>query len=65
MMKTRVMPWRVSSACSESACVEVASASDGVYFRDGKDKLGPVLRFTRAEWDAFLTGVKRGEFDVL
>jgi hypothetical protein len=25
---------------------------------------GPVLEFTRAEWEAFLTGVRDGEFDI-
>lgn len=65
MNEITAMPWRVSSTCADNTCVEVTSDSDLVYFRDGKDKLGPVLRFTRAEWDAFRTGVKRGEFDAL
>lgn len=33
--------------------------------RDGKDPAGPQLAFTRAEWEAFVAGVKNGEFDVL
>jgi hypothetical protein len=34
--------------------------------RDTKDRgAGPVLRFTAAEWDAFLDGAKRAEFDLL
>jgi hypothetical protein len=31
--------------------------------RDSKDPDGPVLLYTPREWDAFLDGVKRGEFD--
>jgi hypothetical protein len=33
--------------------------------RDSKDPTGPVLRFTRAEWDAFLDGVAQQEFDEI
>jgi hypothetical protein len=35
-----------------------------VVIRDGKDPDGPVLTLTPAEWDAFVAGVKDGEFDV-
>lgn len=44
-------------------CVEVASLAGGVGVRDSKDVTGPVLRFTPAEWDAFIGGVRNGEFD--
>jgi hypothetical protein len=50
------------SACEGGSCVEVASA-DIVLVRDSKDPEGPVLTFTRAEWEAFIQGVKAGEFD--
>ena len=47
-----------------SNCVEVASLPDGqVGVRDSKDSDGPVLRFTPAEWRAFLGGARNGEFD--
>jgi Domain of unknown function (DUF397) len=32
--------------------------------RDSKDRSGPVLQFTRREWEAFLAGVRHGEFDL-
>ena len=32
--------------------------------RDSKDPDGPKLAFAGAEWDAFLRGVKDGEFDL-
>lgn len=35
-----------------------------VMVRDAKDAAGPVLRFTRDEWRAFLAGVRAGEFDT-
>jgi uncharacterized protein DUF397 len=45
-------------------CVEVAFAAGDVAVRDSKDPAGPALRFTAAEWLAFLAGVRAGEFDL-
>ncbi|RKS71670.1 uncharacterized protein DUF397 [Actinomadura pelletieri DSM 43383] len=36
-----------------------------VVMRDAKNPEGPILYFTEAEWDAFIAGVKDGEFDDL
>jgi len=57
--------WVKSSlSFSNGACVEVADLSDGkVGVRHSKDPSGPVLRFTSAEWHAFLGGTRLGEFD--
>ena len=56
--------WRKSTRTnSMSACVEVASLSGGIAVRDSKDPAGPALRFTTAEWSAFTTGIRTGEFD--
>lgn len=55
--------WRKSTASGATGCVEVAVTADGVWVRDTKDRPGPVLRFTRTEWDAFVAGVRQGEFD--
>lgn len=47
-------------------CVEVASLPDSrIGVRDSKDTAGPILRFTTAEWHAFLGGARNGEFDHL
>ncbi len=46
-------------------CVEVAVAAGGILVRDSKDPAGPVLAFTGGEWDAFLAGVRDGEFDQI
>jgi len=44
-------------------CVEVAVGPDAIGVRDSKEDASPVLTFTRPEWDAFVRGVKAGEFD--
>jgi len=47
-------------------CVEVARLDDGrIGVRDSKNPGGAVLRFTRAEWEAFLDGVAQREFDAI
>jgi hypothetical protein len=57
--------WRKSSESFNGDCVELASVGDGIAVRDSKDPDGPALRFSRSEWDAFLRGAKKGEFDEL
>ena len=61
------LKWRKSTRSDGNggACVEVADLPDGgAAVRDTKDKgSGSILWFTAAEWDAFLGGVKDGEFD--
>src|SRR5207244_4675976 len=53
-----------SFSFSNGNCVEVAELPGGsVGVRDSREPAGSVLRFTREEWDAFLGGARRGEFD--
>jgi len=52
---------RSSGNCDN--CVEVAFVDGAIAVRDSKDPHGPALIYTRDEWDAFLHGVKGGEFD--
>jgi uncharacterized protein DUF397 len=48
------------------SCVELRRHDGMVEVRDTKDRgAGPVLRFTDAEFDAFLDGARHGEFDHL
>ena len=57
--------WFKSSFSSGSgACVEIQFREAGqIAVRDSKDRSGPALLFTAAEWDAFVNGAKGGEFD--
>jgi hypothetical protein len=54
--------WRRSSRSQYNNCVEVRFVGDSVSLRNSRDPAGPVLLFTAPEWDAFVEGVKRGEF---
>ena len=57
--------WRKSSSSGGNGnCIEVAANLPGmVAVRDSKDPEGPVLTFSPAQWRAFATQVKAGEFD--
>ena len=57
--------WFKSSASASGACVEVAHLpGGGVAVRDSKDRSKAPHVYTRHEWEAFVIGVKNGEFDV-
>jgi Domain of unknown function (DUF397) len=55
--------WRKSSRSGANGCVEVALDPAEVAVRDSKHQEGPVLRFNANEWEAFLAGVRNGEFE--
>jgi hypothetical protein len=56
--------WRRSSFCESGACVEVRARYGGelVELQDSTDEW-PRLMVTAEAWDAFIEGVKVGEFD--
>lgn len=56
--------WRRSTKSGGGNCVEVSINSTSVLMRHSKSPHGPVLKFSHEEWEAFLTGVRGGEFDT-
>jgi hypothetical protein len=56
--------WRKSSASATGDCVEVAICCDAIFVRDSKQRHAHVLEFTFSEWNAFLSGVRQGEFEI-
>lgn len=57
--------WRKSKASQpQGDCLEVAIGADVVRIRHSLDRSGAILAFTHAEWRAFLTGARNGEFDL-
>jgi hypothetical protein len=58
--------WRKATRSNpnNNNCVEIAFVAAGVAVRDTKHNgTGPILQFTHPEWEAFIGGVKDGEFD--
>jgi Domain of unknown function (DUF397) len=59
-------PWvKATASNADGTCVEQRRAGDVIEVRDTKDQSGPVLRFTHAEFAAWLDGARGGEFDHL
>jgi Domain of unknown function (DUF397) len=58
--------WHKSSHSNgQASCVEVrADRPDAVAVRDSKDRGGPELAFAAGAWEAFVRGVKQGQFDL-
>lgn len=48
---------------SSGNCVEAHEHGGEFHVRDSKNPDAGFLTFTRAEWEAFIGGVKLGEFD--
>ena len=46
------------------ACVEVKHEGTSIRVRNSRFPDGSQLVFTEAEWDAFLNGADKGEFDL-
>jgi hypothetical protein len=61
--------WRKSSFCNADSvtgnCVEVSPIGDGGALVRNTHRPNEVCAFTSQEWEAFLAGVKAGEFDDL
>ncbi len=61
-------PWIKATASGGQGgdCVEMRRSGGSIEVRDTKAHgTGPSLRFTPSEWDAWLDGAKKGEYDHL
>ncbi|HCU91368.1 MAG TPA: DUF397 domain-containing protein [Actinobacteria bacterium] len=57
--------WRKSSySGSGNNCVEVAQLPGGAAVRDSKNPGGGHLAFSADAWQAFIAGLKRGEYTL-
>jgi transcriptional regulator with XRE-family HTH domain len=57
------LDWRRPRACEGGACIMVARDKDSVVFGNTTDPGGPAYAYSTAEWQQFIIGVKRGDFD--
>ncbi len=59
--------WIMSSrsAGNGGSCVEARRHGGAIEVRNSKHPDAGTVRFTVEEWDSFLFGAKRGEFDAL
>jgi hypothetical protein len=59
--------WIMSSRSGGNggSCVEARRHNGWIEVRNSKARDAGTVRFTVEEWDSFLYGAKRGEFDVL
>jgi hypothetical protein len=64
MPDSHALSWRKSSASGSGDCVEVAFSGDLILVRDSKRKYPHILKFTPARWQAFLSDIRAGEFNI-
>lgn len=57
--------WRISRSCESGACVGVARQGEFILIGNTANPDNPTSRFTVQEWNAFILGVKSGDFDDL
>jgi hypothetical protein len=60
-------PWVMSSRSTGNggSCVQARRYDGLIEVRNSKSPDAGTVRFTSAEWDSFLDGTKKGEFDHL
>jgi hypothetical protein len=56
------MGWTRAKGCESNTCVEVARLDDKFLVKDSKTHL--FLVFGLEEWNAFVAGIRAGDFDL-
>ena len=59
------LSWLVARNCDGGNCIRVAPNADMIVIGDSKNPDGPSLSYSRAEWAAFVEGIRQGDFDDL
>ena len=57
--------WRVALSCNGGECIRVAPHGDQIIIGDSKNPTAPVLTYSGSEWDAFVDGIRQGDFDTI
>jgi len=55
--------WRTAVKSASDNCVQIARLGTMIMIADSKNPGGPVLSYTLQEFEEFLDGAKKGEFD--
>jgi Domain of unknown function (DUF397) len=59
------LEWRVAKRSGGGNCIEVARAHNMIVLRHSRRPDAEMILYSMGEFEAFLDGVKRGEFDDL
>lgn len=64
-METQLNWFKATLSAHNGGCVETAKLPDGgMAVRNSRHPGGPVNEFTAHEWECFLDGVRKGEFNL-
>jgi hypothetical protein len=58
------LQWQVSQRCNGGECVRVADGGQMIFLGDTKNPSGPVFSYSRPQWQALITQIKRGDLDL-
>jgi hypothetical protein len=50
--------------CESNGCVEVAQVGAEIYIRNSNEPDGPMVKFSRDEWDVFVAGIRAGDLPL-
>ncbi|MEU4558362.1 DUF397 domain-containing protein [Actinoplanes sp. NPDC023936] len=57
------LAWRIATRSGGGNCVQVAKTDNLIAVRNSRFPDGEVILYTKQEFEAFLDGAKKGEFD--
>ena len=57
--------WYMTERCDSGACVQIGTLGESILIRSTIDPDGHWVTLSRDEWQAFVAGVKGGDFDSL